>query len=129
MTRHKSIVLTRISRFGLRELVLVLPVIAAFAILNARPRFPDYEPILETRTVSVDAGLGEHTQYGWPLTFIDIHYSIRPTLTFEFYDLGLAQYQFLWLSLLLNMLVWMAATIAIYLVSYLVSGKAHAGSG
>ncbi|MEM8672164.1 MAG: hypothetical protein AAGG48_31910 [Planctomycetota bacterium] len=123
MTKRKTCTKIRSPRFGLRGLVLVLPVLVAFALLNARPRFPNYEPILETTTVGVDAGLGEDTQYGWPLTWVDVHYTIRPTLTIDFNDLGLAHYQVRWLSLLSNIVVFIATTVSLYALCYLASRR------
>lgn len=121
MTKRKSNATIRTPRFGLRGLVVVLSVLVAFVLLNARPRFPNYEPALEATTISVDAGLGEDTKYGWPLTCVDVHYTIRPTLAIDFDDLGLSHYEIRWLPLLFNMLVFITATTALYALSYIAS--------
>ncbi len=123
MSNHKANAMARILRFGLRGLVLVLPVFVAFVLLNTRPRFANLqiESDLGSSKINFGPDIPEDTEYGWPSTFVDVHYTIRPTLTIDFDDFWLPHYQFRWLSLLSNMLMFIAATVAIYTLCYVAS--------
>lgn len=111
----------RSPRFGLRGLVLVLPVLVAFVLLNVQLRFPDSEPKLETHTVSVEASFGENAQYGWPISCVVVHYRMRPDLDLDIGGFGSAHYQIQWLPLLSNVVAFVIATLLLCAMSSLSS--------
>ncbi|EMI40870.1 hypothetical protein [Rhodopirellula sp. SWK7] len=94
-------------RFGLRELVFMMPLVVAIGLLNTRPRFPNIPADFDDGPSMITWGpmLGPDTEYGWPLTCVDVHYTIRPTLTLELDDFGVAHYRFRWFAVLMNVIV------------------------